>query len=74
MGATGFVVHGGLSDHSVLLATFHELEAVQVVGYRVLSESLHEDTVELGFVEVEGFRFGEILEQIVYLLVVYLKE
>jgi hypothetical protein len=31
------------------------------MGDRVLSEPLHEDAIELGLMEVEGLRLGEVL-------------
>ena len=40
----------------------------------ILSEPFHEDAIEFGLVEVERFWFGEVLEEVVYALIVDLQE
>lgn len=74
MGSTTFGIHRSLADESVFLSPLHEFQAVGVVSESVLGESLHEDAIHFGFVDVEGFGLGEVLQEVVYFLVIDLEE
>ncbi len=72
--SAGLGIHGSLPDKPVLLAPLHQLQTVHIVRDRILGQSLDKNAVELGLVQVECLRFGEVLQQVVDLLVVDLQE
>lgn len=74
MGSTWFGVHGGLSDKSILLTTFHELETIEVMSNCVFGKTLDKDPIDFGLVEIEGLWFGEVLQEVIDLFVVDLEE
>ena len=61
MRSTTLGIHGGLPYETVLLSSLHQLETVQIVRNGVFCESLHENAVHFGLVEVQGLRFWKIL-------------
>ena len=67
-------VHWGGPDNSVLLASLHQLQAVQIVAHVILWESFHKYPIYLALVYVKRLRAGVILEKIVDLLVVDLQK
>lgn len=54
-------VHGSLPNETVLLSSLHQLETVQIMRDGVFRESLHEDAVHFGLMEVQSLRFWKIL-------------
>ena len=67
-------IHGSLPDETVFLSSLHQLQAIHVMGDGVLSEALHEDPIKLGLMDIESFGFGEVLKQVVDLLIINLEE
>lgn len=63
MGPTAFGVHGSLTDEPILLSSFHQFKAVQIVSDCIFGQSLDKNAIEFGLVQVQGLRFGEILNR-----------
>ena len=61
MRSTTLGIHGGLPNETVLLSSLHQLETVQIVRDCVFRESLHENAVHFGLMEVQSLGFWEIL-------------
>lgn len=61
MRSTTLGIHGSLPNETVLLSSLHQLETVQIVRDGVFRESLHENAVHFGLMEVQSLRFWKIL-------------
>lgn len=74
MGSTTFCVHGGLPDETVFLPSFHELQTICIVSDGVFCQPFYEDSINFGLMDVQSLGFGKILQQVIDLFIVDLKE
>jgi hypothetical protein len=74
VGAGAVYVTLGLAGDAVALAPLQQGVAVLGVADHILALPLHEDTLVLVLPDVQGVLLVGVLEQVVQLLVVYLKE
>lgn len=61
-------------DKPVFFSSLHQFQTIEVVSYCILSQSLHENSIKFGLVEIQWFGLRKILQQIVYFFVVDLQK
>ena len=73
MRSTGFSIHRSLTNKPIFLPPLHKLKTVHIMRDGILGQPFHKNSIKFGLVKVECFGLGEILEEVVDFLVVYLQ-